>query len=147
MQTMESLIWVTRSWSKGELMGGGFFQCIFSRINAGFIWSCVITKLSYYKCVLHNWSDEDCVRILKRSKEAISASGPKGKVVNIDTVAGSVASKRALKAQLLMDVCMMMLTTGEERDEKWHGLFVDAGFSRYKINPILGSQSLIEVFP
>ncbi|CAL5023355.1 unnamed protein product [Urochloa decumbens] len=99
------------------------------------------------KFVLHNWSDEDCVRILKRSKEAISTREPKGKVIIIDTVEGS-ASKQTLEAQLLMDICMMMLTTGEERDEeKWHKLFLDAGFSRYKINPILGSQSLIEVFP
>ncbi|RCV04986.1 hypothetical protein SEVIR_1G044900v4 [Setaria viridis] len=100
------------------------------------------------KFVLHNWSDEDCVRILKRSKEAISTRGPKGKVIIIDTVAGSASSKRTLEAQLLMDVCMMMLTTGEERgEERWHRLFLDAGLSRYKINPILGSQSLIEVFP
>ncbi|CAN6271842.1 unnamed protein product [Urochloa humidicola] len=99
------------------------------------------------KFVLHNWSDEDCVRILKRSKEAICTREPKGKVIIIDAVAGS-ASKQTLEAQLLMDACMMMLTTGEERDEtKWHKLFLDAGFSRYKINPILGSRSLIEVFP
>ncbi|KAF8769655.1 hypothetical protein HU200_006255 [Digitaria exilis] len=99
------------------------------------------------KFVLHNWSDEDCVRILKRSKEAISTGEPNRKVIIIDTVAGS-ASKQTFEAQALNDICMMVLTTGEERDEeKWHRLFLDAGFSRYKINPILGSQSLIEVFP
>ena len=99
--------------------------------------------------MLHNWSDEDCVRILKRSKEAISTRGPNGKVMIIDAVAGSLASnKQTSEAQLLMDICMMLLTTGEERDEeRWHRLFLDAGFSGYKINPILGSRSLIEVFP
>ncbi|CAL5059666.1 unnamed protein product [Urochloa decumbens] len=72
------------------------------------------TDAALLKFVLHNWSDHS-------------------------------ASKQTLEAQLLMDTCMMMLTTGEERDEeKWHKLFLDAGFSRYKINPILGSQSLIE---
>ncbi|CAN6230762.1 unnamed protein product [Urochloa humidicola] len=100
------------------------------------------------KFVLHNWNDEDCVRILKRSKEAVSTREPKGKVIIIDTVAGLAASKQTFEAQLLMDTCMMILTTGEERDEeKWHRLFLDAGFNRYKINPILGPRSLIEVFP
>jgi hypothetical protein len=33
-------------------------------------------------------------------------------VVIIDTVAGSAVSKRALEAQLMMDLCMMVLTTG-----------------------------------
>lgn len=100
------------------------------------------------KFVLHNWSDQDCVRILKRSKEAVSTREPKGKVMIIDAVAGSAPSKEASEAQLLMDVRMMLLTTGEERDEeRWHRLFLNAGFSRYNINPIFGSRSLIEVFP
>ncbi|CAN6243478.1 unnamed protein product [Urochloa humidicola] len=99
------------------------------------------------KFVLHNWSDEDCVRILERSKEAISNREPKGKVVIIDMVVGS-ACKQTLEAQLLMDLCMMVLTTGKERDEeKWHRLFLKAGFSQYKISPILGCWSLIEVYP
>jgi hypothetical protein len=97
--------------------------------------------------VLHNWNDEDCVRILERSKEAISTREPKGKVIIIDTVASSV-SKQTTEAQLLMDLCMMVLTTGAERDEeKWHKLFLNAGFSQYKINPALGCRSLIEVYP
>ncbi|KAL6658520.1 hypothetical protein ACP70R_004106 [Stipagrostis hirtigluma subsp. patula] len=98
------------------------------------------------KFVLHNWSDEDCVRILKQAKEAISTKGPNGKVIIIDTVVGS-ASKQTYEAQLSMDLCMMVLTTGEERDEeKWHRIFLDAGFSRYKISPILGPRSVIEVY-
>ena len=97
--------------------------------------------------MLHNWSDEDCVRILKQSMLAISTREPKGKVVIIDTVASS-ASKQSLEAQLLMDLCMMMLTTGEERDEeKWYKLLLDARFSGYKISHIFGSRSLIEVYP
>jgi hypothetical protein len=43
--------------------------------------------------VLHNWSDEDCVRILKRSKEAVcfySRTKRKGdELMIIDAVAGS----------------------------------------------------------
>ncbi|KAL6858731.1 hypothetical protein ACP4OV_017733 [Aristida adscensionis] len=99
------------------------------------------------KFVLHNWSDKDCVRILKRSKEAISTGESKGKVIIIDTVLGST-SKQTYEAQLSMDLCMMVLLSGEERDEaKWQSIFVDAGFGQYKISPILGPRSLIELYP
>ena len=48
--------------------------------------------------VLHNWSDDDCVRILKRAKEAISTREPKGKVVIIDTVVGLASSKENIRS-------------------------------------------------
>ncbi|TVU51101.1 hypothetical protein EJB05_02508, partial [Eragrostis curvula] len=100
------------------------------------------------KFILHDWSDEDCVTILKRCKEAISAGGPKGKVIIIDTVIGSAVSKQTFEAQLLMDFAMMVLLTGKEREEEqWSRMFMDAGFTRYKISPILGTRSLIEVYP
>ncbi|KAL6641702.1 hypothetical protein ACP70R_019883 [Stipagrostis hirtigluma subsp. patula] len=97
--------------------------------------------------VLHDWSDEDCVRILKRCKEAISTKEPKGKVIIIDIVVGS-ASKQMYEAQLLIDLNMMVVMNGKERDEEnWSEIFKDAGFTRYKINPVLGGRSLIEVYP
>ena len=86
--------------------------------------------------------------MLKRSKEAISTREPKGKVVKIDIVSGS-PSKQTLEAQFLMDLCMMVVLEGKERtEETWHKIFLDAGFTRYKITPILGTtRSLIEVYP
>ncbi|KAL6905509.1 hypothetical protein ACP4OV_003110 [Aristida adscensionis] len=100
------------------------------------------------KFVLHDWSDEDCVRILKRSKEAISTQEPKGKVIIIDTVVGSAESKEILEAQLLMDLNMMVVVAGKEREEqKWSEIFTKAGFTRYKISLILGCRSVIEVYP
>ncbi|CAL4992642.1 unnamed protein product [Urochloa decumbens] len=99
------------------------------------------------KYVLHNWSDEDCVKILKRCREAITKEGRIGKVVVIDTVIGS-PSQKILEAQVLMDMCMMMLLDGKEREEQnWHRIFMEAGFSHYKIQPILGMRSVIEVYP
>ncbi|KAJ1276454.1 hypothetical protein BS78_05G215900 [Paspalum vaginatum] len=100
------------------------------------------------KFVLHNWSDEDCVRILKRCKEAISTREPKGKVLIIDVVIGSSPSKHILEAQLLLDLCMMVILPGKQREEeKWHKVFIDAGFTEYKISPVFGTRSLIELYP
>ncbi|CAO2178119.1 unnamed protein product [Urochloa humidicola] len=104
------------------------------------------------KNVLHDWSDEDCVRILRRCREAISANGPERKVVIIEMVVGGSSptstTKEVFEAQLLMDLCMMVLLPGKERDEEtWSKIFMDAGFTRYKIRPVLGARSVIEVYP
>lgn len=70
-----------------------------------------------------------------------------GKVIIIDTVIGS-QSQQIYEAQLFLDLCMMTVTTGKEREEKeWHMIFLKAGFTQYKILPILGIKSLIEVYP
>ncbi|KAF5761852.1 putative O-methyltransferase COMT-type, S-adenosyl-L-methionine-dependent methyltransferase [Helianthus annuus] len=53
-----------------------------------------------------------------------------------------------LETQLLFDMLMMSLVTGRERNEKdWAKLLVDAGYTDYKITPILGFRSVIEVYP
>lgn len=36
--------------------------------------------------ILHDWSDEDCVKILKRCKEAIPSKDNGGKVIIMDIV-------------------------------------------------------------
>jgi trans-resveratrol di-O-methyltransferase len=43
---------------------------------------------------------------------------------------------------------MMVLLTGKERNKKeWEKLFLEAGFSHYKIVSSLGMKSLVEVYP
>ncbi|XP_019053647.1 PREDICTED: trans-resveratrol di-O-methyltransferase-like [Nelumbo nucifera] len=52
------------------------------------------------------------------------------------------------ETQLLFEMLMMGLVTGRERSKQELGkLLVEAGFTHYKIIPILGLRSLIEVFP
>ncbi|KAG6572269.1 putative O-methyltransferase 3, partial [Cucurbita argyrosperma subsp. sororia] len=99
--------------------------------------------------VLHDWNDEECVEILKKCKEAIRSNGKKGKVMVIDMVVGDEKREDTfIQTQLLFDMLMMGLVSGKERDEKeWSELFKEAGFSGYKIFPILGSRSLIEIYP
>ncbi|KAF8043354.1 hypothetical protein BT93_A1635 [Corymbia citriodora subsp. variegata] len=101
------------------------------------------------KWILHNWSDEKCIDILKRSKEAVSRVGGVGKVIIIDMVVGNQADDhQSTETQLFWDMMMMAIVDAKERDEKeWEKLFVDAGFSGYKIISHLGIRSLIEVYP
>ncbi|KAJ9170886.1 hypothetical protein P3X46_018950 [Hevea brasiliensis] len=100
------------------------------------------------KWILHDWSDEECVKILKQCKEAIKGRGG-GKLIIIDMVIGSrKKDEDAMETQLFFDMLMMALLTSQERNEKeWAKLFFDAGFSDYKLKPMLGLRSIIEVYP
>ncbi|KAK3010072.1 hypothetical protein RJ639_011134 [Escallonia herrerae] len=101
------------------------------------------------KSILHDWNDEECVKILRRCKEAIPCKGKGGKVIIIDMVLDSQKGHpESTETQLCCDMAMMTMVTGRERNEKeWEKLFLDAGFSNYKIAPILGLRSIIEVYP
>ncbi|KAI3744116.1 hypothetical protein L1987_57192 [Smallanthus sonchifolius] len=109
-------------------VGGGMFQAI---PNADAV---------LLKSILHDWSDEDCMKILKRCREAIPSKENGGKLIIIDMVVTVREGENdLLETQLFCDMLMMTLVTGRERSEKdWAKLFVDAGFSDYKITPILG---------
>ncbi|XP_049402108.1 trans-resveratrol di-O-methyltransferase-like [Solanum stenotomum] len=101
------------------------------------------------KCVLHDWNDEDCVKILKKCKESIPSREKGGKVIIIDTVLEDPnQSNEFVRAQHNMDMLMMVLFAAKERAEKeWEKLFNEAGFTEYKIFPALGLRSLIEIYP
>ena len=99
---------------------------------------------------MHDWNDEECVKILGRCKEAITSKGSKkGKVIIIDMmVENHKGDEESTETQLFFDMLMMTLVTGRERSEKdWAKIFSDASFRSYTIYPILGLRSLIEVYP
>ncbi|KAI5386721.1 (+)-6a-hydroxymaackiain 3-O-methyltransferase 1, variant 2 [Lathyrus oleraceus] len=94
-------------------------------------------------------ADAVLLKILKNSKEAISHKGKDGKVIIIDISIDENSDDRGLtELQLEYDVVMLTMFLGKERTKKeWEKLIYDAGFSRYKITPICGFKSLIEVYP
>uniref|UniRef100_A0A0D9XRC9 O-methyltransferase domain-containing protein n=1 Tax=Leersia perrieri TaxID=77586 RepID=A0A0D9XRC9_9ORYZ len=99
------------------------------------------------KLMMHHWSDDDCVKILAQCKKAIPTREEGGKVIIIDIVVGSVSGPM-LESQILMDVAVMMVTKGRQRDENdWRDIFMKAGFNDYKIVKKLGPRCLIEVYP
>ncbi|MDF5756964.1 methyltransferase [Spongiactinospora sp. TRM90649] len=63
------------------------------------------------KRILHNWSDEECVRILRNCREAMA---PGGRVLVIDPV---IPPGNTPDASKIHDLIMMMLLTGRERTE------------------------------
>ncbi|KAK4738084.1 hypothetical protein R3W88_001781 [Solanum pinnatisectum] len=128
----------------GDLKGSG---------NLDFIGGDMFDKIPHanailLKCVLHDWNDEDCVKILKKFKESIPSKKEGGKVIIIDIVLENPKqSNEFVRAQHNMDMLMMVLCAAKERTEKeWEKLFVEAGFNEYKIFPILGLR-LLEFLP
>ncbi|KAG5095996.1 hypothetical protein JHK84_051584 [Glycine max] len=94
-------------------------------------------------------SDEDCRKILENCKEAISSKSKTGKVIVIDVVINEKKDEHEItRLKLLMDLNMACLLNGKERrEEDWKKLFVEAGFQSYKISPLTGYLSLIEIYP
>nr|QWK65131.1 flavonoid O-methyltransferase 8 [Scutellaria baicalensis] len=100
----------------------------------------------FFKWILHNVKDEECVEILKKCKEAI-APFIGGKVIIVEMVVEEEKGDVA-KTQLLFDLTMMVHVNEKERSEKeWANIFYAAGFTTYNITPILGFRSLIQLFP
>ncbi|KDO35791.1 hypothetical protein CISIN_1g043665mg [Citrus sinensis] len=83
------------------------------------------------KWILHDWSDEESLRYLKKKCEESIPSNDEGR-----------------KTQLCFDLLMATFLNGKEGSVyDWKKLFLAAGFSHYKITPNLGLWSLIEAYP
>ncbi|KAL3632300.1 hypothetical protein CASFOL_025284 [Castilleja foliolosa] len=124
------------------------------RYVSGDMWECVPhADAVLLKWTLHDWDDEDSVKLLKKCKEAINPSKNNGgKVIIIEMVLVDDKEEeehdKATETKLFFDMLMMVEVTGKERTEKeWAKLFYAAGFSTYNITRGLGLRSVIEVFP
>ncbi|CAK9316030.1 unnamed protein product [Citrullus colocynthis] len=98
--------------------------------------------------VLHDWDDEECIKILKNCKEAIPEKT--GKVIIVEVVIDENEEISKLSdIRLMMDMIMMTHTIkGKERTNKeWANVLQKAGFSRYTITPTSTIQSVIQAFP
>ncbi|XVF20706.1 hypothetical protein REPUB_Repub12eG0025600 [Reevesia pubescens] len=100
----------------------------------------------FLKWVLHNWSDEKCLEILKNCKKALSERN--GKLIIVDAVlnpkSDSLFDVEAIRYDLKM---LVMSPSGKERTEdEWKKLLKEGGFSRYKIIKIPSFQSIIEAY-
>ena len=101
-----------------------------------------------WKMVLHHWSDEDCVKILANCKKAITSREEGGKVVIGDIILDPASGPVMFETQLLMDVCMMLMKGGRQRDlNDWRDLILKAGFSDYKVLKNFGARGVLELYP
>ncbi|GLJ07302.1 hypothetical protein SUGI_0063920 [Cryptomeria japonica] len=101
----------------------------------------------FMKWIMHDWADEDCVKILKQCRKAIPETG---KVIIVDTVLNS-REKTALDPSLglVFDLLMIAHSSGgkERSEEEWKNLLKEGGFHRLNVITIPALQSVIEAFP
>ncbi|KAI3851578.1 hypothetical protein MKX03_020749 [Papaver bracteatum] len=100
------------------------------------------------KWILHDWGDEDCVKILKNCHKAI-AKKKNGKVIILDCVLRPDGNGSFDNTGFSYDLVMIAHTSGgKERTEvEWKTLLNNAGFPRFNIIPIPAFPSIIEAFP
>ncbi|TYH22917.1 hypothetical protein ES288_A04G168900v1 [Gossypium darwinii] len=98
--------------------------------------------------VLHDWDDEECIKILKKCREAIPED--KGKVIIVEAVLEEDKEGDELGvARLMLDTATMVITNkGRERTLKeWSYVLRQSGFTRFNVKPIRAVQSVIEAYP
>ncbi|XP_039163957.1 caffeic acid 3-O-methyltransferase 1-like [Eucalyptus grandis] len=84
------------------------------------------------KDTLHNWTDENCIKILKNCYEALSSKG-KAIVIGVVLPEDPETSAASLYASTL-DNTMLMQPGGQERTEReFRALSKAAGFSELKV--------------
>ncbi|MGK5549467.1 methyltransferase [Streptomyces sp. URMC 127] len=114
------------------------------RTDAGSFFDAVTPGGDLYllKHILHDWNDEECVRILRAIRAAIP---PGGKLLAVDAVLPAGNEPHFAKE---LDVIMLALVTGRERTEQeFRALLGEAGFRLDRIIPTPGFASIIEAVP
>ncbi|KAB2042342.1 hypothetical protein ES319_D02G209000v1 [Gossypium barbadense] len=98
------------------------------------------------KWVLHNWNDEECIKILRNCKKAIPREN--GKVIIVEIILKEDGSGVFDDIGFVMDLVMFAHNSGKERTEaEWKKILEGGGFSHYKIINIPAMVSIIEAYP
>ncbi|XP_057954812.1 (R,S)-reticuline 7-O-methyltransferase-like [Malania oleifera] len=116
-------------------VGGDMFECI---PNADAV---------FMKWIMHDWGDEDCIKILKNCRKAIPVKN--GKVILIDVVLQPHGKDLFDETRLAFDLIMLAhCSGGKERTElEWKNVLREGGFPCYKIIKIPALLSIIEAYP
>jgi hypothetical protein len=116
--------------SRAEIVGGDFFE----RVPEG-------ADAYVLKGIIHDWADEEAVRILKNCRRAIASGG------RVLLMEGILKPPNEPDPERFMDLLMLVVPGGRQRDESnFRALLGDAGFSIDRIIPTAG-PSIIEGRP
>ena len=104
------------------------------------------TNMDILQWILHDWSDDHCLKLLKNCYEAIPDNG---KVIVMESVL-SVAAKTspAARATSQLDVLMMTQNTGgkERTEDEFMALATGAGFRGIKYEAFVCNFWVMEFF-
>lgn len=112
-------------------VSGDFFQAVPTGADAYIL-----------KRILHDWSDDDCVRILRSCRAAMNNEA---RLLVVDAV---VPTGNAPHPAKVMDILMMAFAAGRERTEQeFRNLFGQAGLQLRQITMTPSTLSIIEAIP
>ena len=96
---------------------------------------------------MHNWSDEDCVKILKNCQKAIPEKS--GKIIIVDVVLEPQGNGLFDDTALVFDLVMLSHCSGgkERTQSQWANILKQGGFPRYNIIKTPALESIIEAYP
>ena len=114
-----------------EVKGGDFFESV----PAG-------GDVYLMSWIMHNWSDADCVRILRNCRRAIA---PSGRLLTVDHVI-QVGNDRDFGRT--SDLAMLVAFGGQERtEEEFRALLREGGFRLTSVKPLSVPVCLLESEP
>lgn len=129
----------TSAGARAEAEGAGLLDRL-TVVGGDFFDAVPPGDLYLLKFVLHDWQDDDCVRILENCRKAMA---PGGRVCIVEMVVGPVEDPGLDAA--LMDMNMLVITEGKERDmAEFDALLTRAGLRRAKRTAISRPYSVIE---
>ncbi|KAF9622564.1 hypothetical protein IFM89_032129 [Coptis chinensis] len=96
------------------------------------------------KFTLHNYEDDDCIKILRKAKEAIPSSG--GKVILVEIVVDIENLPQFTSGRLSMEVEMMLMGGKERTKKEWEDLLRKASFTNHQVIPIMAIESIIVAY-
>ncbi|MCD7462215.1 hypothetical protein HAX54_048011 [Datura stramonium] len=105
------------------------------------------TDAVFLKWIMHDWGDEDCVKILKNCRKVIPEET--GKIIIVDAVLKSEGEGLFDDMGFILDLVMIAHSSGgkERSEDEWNKLLNEAGFPRYNIIDIPAWLSIIEAYP
>jgi hypothetical protein len=112
------------------VVGGDFFESVPAGASAYVL-----------KRILHDWSDDQALRILRRCREAMSAQS---RLVIMDAV---VPNGNTMDFSKVSDIMMMILGGRERSEEEFKALLQQAGFKLENVTLTPGVLTIVEASP
>jgi hypothetical protein len=115
---------------RAELVGGDFFMDVPS------------ASVYVMKSILHDWDDDECVRILRTIR---TRAEPSSRLLVVERVLGGPNDDLEGK---LSDIHMLVMPGGLERTlEEWRALLAAGGWTLERTQPLAAGWELIEAAP
>ncbi|RZS10573.1 hypothetical protein BHM03_00041822, partial [Ensete ventricosum] len=95
--------------------------------------------------ILHDWTDEHCVKLLKNCWKALPK---KGKVIVMECILPALPEATPRDQYIYqLDICMLTYTIGgkERTKQEFQALAMDAEFTGFKVLPVFAGTCVMEL--